>query len=123
MSNLNKELISTILSADPITFENFMEISQFGERGYYSSGNPISQSGDFYTSPSAHPMFGSLIAIQLKQMWDLLNRIQPFTVVEIGAGNGSLAADITEYAKTGDEMISDGSKTNSVKGLDLIHEV
>ena len=99
MSNLKTQLTSIIQSDGPITFENFMEFSQFGEGGYYSSGNPISQSGDFYTSPLAHPMFGSLIAIQLKQMWDLLNQIQPFTVVEIGAGNGGLAADVTEYAK------------------------
>ena len=62
--------------------------------GYYLSGEPIGRSGDFYTSPQVHPVFGALLAIQLFQMWELLDRPEPFTVVELGAGNGLLCRDV-----------------------------
>lgn len=75
-----------------------MELALYGPGGYYTSGSPISASGDYFTSPSAHPLFGALIAVQLREMWQLLGAHDRFTVVEEAAGNGSLAADITEYA-------------------------
>ena len=73
-----------------------MELALFWPReGYYSSGDPTGPAGDFYTSPQAHPAFGALVAIQLFQMWELLDRPDPFTVVELGAGNGLLCRDVT----------------------------
>ena len=60
--------------------------------------SPIGASGDYYTSPSVHPAFGALLAVQLIQMWHLLDRPDPFTVVEMGAGNGLLARDILNYS-------------------------
>ena len=75
-----------------------MQIALYGPGGYYSSGSPISASGDYFTSPTAHPLFGALIAVQLREMWQKLDSPERFTVVEEGAGNGGLAADITEYA-------------------------
>jgi len=59
--------------------------------------SPIGATGDYYTSPSVHPAFGALLAVQLLQMWHLLDRPNPFTVVEMGAGNGLLARDILNY--------------------------
>ena len=78
-----------------ITFAEFMELALFWPRGgYYLSGEPIGHAGDFYTSPQVHPVFGKLLAIQLLQMWELLDRPDPFTVVELGAGNGLLCRDV-----------------------------
>jgi SAM-dependent MidA family methyltransferase len=78
-----------------ITFAEFMELALFWPRGgYYLSGEPIGHAGDFYTSPQVHPVFGTLLTIQLFQMWELLDRPDPFTVVELGAGNGLLCRDI-----------------------------
>ena len=82
-----------------ITFAEFMEAALFWPQGgYYLGRSPIGASGDYYTSPSVHPAFGALLAVQLLQMWDLLGRPQPFTVVEMGAGNGLLARDILNYS-------------------------
>ena len=67
--------------------------------GYYTSGERVGAGGDFYTSPSLHPAFGALLAVQLCQMWDLLGRPSPFTVVEAGAGNGLLCQDLLSAAE------------------------
>lgn len=75
-----------------------MQIALYGSGGYYTSGTPISASGDYFTSPSAQPTFGALIAVQLREMWKLLDSPERFTVVEEGAGNGGLAADVTDCA-------------------------
>lgn len=82
-----------------ITFAEFMDLALYWpDGGYYTSAAPSRASGDYYTSPMAHPAFGALLALQLFQMWQLLDRPRPFTVVEMGAGNGLLCRDITSYS-------------------------
>ncbi len=79
----------------PLTFARFMEVALFApETGYYASVSHLQDHGDYFTSPAAHPLFGTLLAIQLQQMWQLLDRPSPFTVVELGAGSGLLASQI-----------------------------
>lgn len=79
-----------------ITFAEFMDLALYWPRGgYYSSGDPIGPGGDYYTSPQVHPVFAALLAVQLFQMWQLLDRPDPFTVVELGAGNGLLGRDLS----------------------------
>jgi SAM-dependent MidA family methyltransferase len=69
------------------------------ELGYYRRGrSPIGAAGDYFTSPAAHPLFGALIARQLRQMWRLLGRPRPFTVLEPGAGSGELAVAVGAFA-------------------------
>lgn len=83
----------------PITFARFMDLALYHPTlGYYSGPDPIGASGDFYTSPGAHPAFGALLAIQLADMWDKLGNPNPFYAVELGAGSGLLASDILEFA-------------------------
>ena len=82
-----------------ITFAEFMEVALFWPHGgYYMGQSPVGAVGDYYTSPSVHPAFGALLAVQLLQMWQLLDCPRPFTVVEMGAGNGLLARDILDYS-------------------------
>jgi SAM-dependent MidA family methyltransferase len=44
-------------------------------------------------------MFGWLVGKQLGQMWEVIGRPQPFTIVEMGAGSGALARDILDWAR------------------------
>ena len=82
-----------------ITFAEFMDLALFWpDGGYYVTGDPTGAEGDFYTSPQVHPVFGALLAVQLFQMWRLLGQPDPFTVVELGAGNGLLCRDIVSAA-------------------------
>ncbi len=64
--------------------------------GYYMTmKNKIGKQGDYYTSPSVHPVFGHLLARQLTEMGELLGEVT-FWVVEAGGGRGNLARDILD---------------------------
>lgn len=81
-----------------IAFAEFMELALYHPTGgYYTSGSPVGATGDYYTSPSAHPAFGAALAVMLRNMWEALERPSPFHVVEIGAGDGLLAHDIAAF--------------------------
>ena len=83
-----------------ITFAEFMETALYHPvDGYYSSDKPFGASGDYFTSPAVHPAFGALLAVQLYGMWRRLGKPPDFTAVEMGAGNGMLAHDITTAAR------------------------
>ncbi|MDP6549784.1 MAG: SAM-dependent methyltransferase [Dehalococcoidia bacterium] len=91
------EIRRRILEQGAIPFAEFMGLALFWpEGGYYAGGEPAGGAGDFYTSPLVHPAFGALLALQMFQMWQLLDRPDPFTVVEMGAGNGLLGRDVAD---------------------------
>ena len=93
------EIRRRIREVGPITFAQFMELALYWPKGgYYRGTTPIGSSGDFYTSPGAHPAFGGLLAVQIYQMWRLLGSPSPFWVVEPGAGDGLLCHDLVSYS-------------------------
>jgi SAM-dependent MidA family methyltransferase len=93
------EIRRRIQQKGTITFAEFMDLALYWpDGGYYTGVSPAGVSGDYYTSPMAHPAFGALLALQLFQMWQLLHRPRPFVVVETGAGNGLLCRDITSFS-------------------------
>lgn len=63
--------------------------------GYYASDtNRTGRRGDFFTSVSVGPVFGKLLAAQFLEMRALLGNPADFTLVEQGANDGQLLADI-----------------------------
>jgi SAM-dependent MidA family methyltransferase len=52
---------------------------------------------DFFTSAHIGPDFGELLAEQFADFWEHLDRPDPFTLVEMGAGQGLLVQDIVRY--------------------------
>ncbi len=85
--------IEALIRADgPITFARFKELALYGEHGYYSAVHTPGR--DYATSPQMHPAFGALLASYLYQAWHALGESTTFEVVELGAGDGTLAADI-----------------------------
>ena len=91
-------VLRAIAAGGPITFARFMEIALGDpDTGYYmgSLSRPIRE-GDFLTAPELHPIFGAAVGRQLSQAWELLDRPDPFTLVEFGAGAGTLALAIRE---------------------------
>ena len=98
------EIRRRISERGPITFAEFMDVALYWpEGGYYSASGgreagPFGPAGDYYTSPMAHPAFGALLAVQLYQFWLLLDRPNPFWIVEPGSGNGQLCNDILQAA-------------------------
>ncbi|MEH2296560.1 class I SAM-dependent methyltransferase [Nostoc sp.] len=83
-----------------ITFAEFMDmLLYYPEHGYYSSDAVKIgfQGGDFFTSPNLCADFGELLAEQFLQMWEILGKPVPFSLVEMGAGQGLLALHILKY--------------------------
>lgn len=85
-----------IAESGPMPFDRFMELALYDpDGGYYTTGALRSgRSGDFLTSPEVSPLFGSTIARFVATERERLG--EPFTVVECGAGGGSLLRPLLE---------------------------
>lgn len=93
-------IIEKIKHNGPISFHDFMEFClYYPDLGYYTSPkNKLGKNGDYYTSAYVTPVFGAMIATQLQEMWEILDR-KKFTIIEYGAGTGLLAHDILQCLK------------------------
>lgn len=60
------------------------------EHGFYASGGRAGRRGDFLTSPEVGPLFGHVVANAIDTEWDRLGQPDEFTVVDWGAGPGTL---------------------------------
>ena len=98
------EIRDAIASAEPvggqraIPFERFMELALYGEHGFYNSGGSAGRRGDFITGPEVGPLFGAVLARALDAWWRELGEPADFTVIEAGAGPGTLARSILAAA-------------------------
>ena len=83
-------------SGGMIPFRRFMELALYHpEHGYYASGRArVGKSGDFYTSVSVGRIYGRLLASVCREIWERLGAPGEFTIVEQGANDGMMAADI-----------------------------
>jgi len=96
--DLVEELRVEIAREGRITFTRFMQAALYHPvHGYYlnAAARP-GPSGDFLTAPEADPIFGQTLARQIEQFDELLGRPDPFTLVEYGAGSGTLALAILD---------------------------
>ena len=75
-----------------------MERALYGPDGFYTRGGQAGRRGDFLTSPEVGPLFGAVLARFLDAEWERLGRPAPFTVVDAGAGPGTLARSIVAAA-------------------------
>lgn len=103
-------IVGEIRRRGPVTFARFMELALYHpEHGYYAGAARRSgREGDFFTSVDVGRVFGELLAVQFGEMWRVLAAGQPSfssgacDLVEAGAGNGRLAADVLEKAAADD---------------------
>ena len=93
-------------------FDEFMEESLYSEFGYFLNGKVrSSKEGDFLTSPEVSNFFGVFIS-----KWLISNNLDnDSNVLEIGAGTGSLAKQISNYLSK-DIYVTELSK-NAQKAL------
>ncbi len=98
------ELRARIERDGPMTFRDFMDTALYHPRyGYYRTGSGVTgRGGDYVTSPEVHPIFGTLVARQLEELWRTMGSPARFDVVEQGAGRGLLARDIVRAAARDD---------------------
>jgi len=92
-----------ILQSGAIPFARFMELALYcPETGYYETQkNTVGRAGDFITSVSVGKLFGELLAFQFAEWLEEL-RIADcgLRIVEAGAHDGKLAADILNWLQT-----------------------
>lgn len=94
----------------PIPFSDYMHTWSHGAidrngqfvAGYYS-GNPVIGDNDkelpedeahFFTPSEKSPLYGLVMASEIRKMWNSMGQPDDFKIVEMGAGNGTLANDI-----------------------------
>lgn len=72
----------------------------YGDDGYYSNFKSIGKEGDFYTAVSASSFFGGSIASRIVKIIEEGFLPKDSTVLEIGAHQGYLLADIVQFIYT-----------------------
>jgi NADH dehydrogenase [ubiquinone] 1 alpha subcomplex assembly factor 7 len=77
----------------PISFGEFMDLALYGPGGFYDQP-PVGRGGHFLTSPHVHPVFAELLLRAVLDLRDRLGRPEPLPIVEVGAGDGTLAATL-----------------------------
>ncbi len=107
---MSEEVASRIRAAiadhGPITFAEFMEHALYGPAGFYERP-PVGVEGHFVTSPHVHAVFADLLRFALGEMREALGDPEPFQIVEVGAGGGTLARALLDgFAETGGPAIA-----------------
>ena len=122
----------------PLTVAAFMEVALYDPGcGYYARAAQRSgRAGDFFTSVDVGPVFGDLLAVQIAEMAAILSTftaesagnaektdlsaisassaVEVFDLVEAGAGNGRLSADILRAARRRDPLLYDRTRLHLV---------
>jgi SAM-dependent MidA family methyltransferase len=80
----------------PLRFADFMAAALYHPQlGYYArEARQVGRDGDFFTSVSVGPLFGELLARRFLQEWRELGSPEKWRIIECGAHDGTLAADI-----------------------------
>ena len=81
-------------SGGSLPFSQFMQVALYGDGGFYSGSGRAGRRGDFLTSPEVGPLFGQVVANAIDHVWNKLGSPENFTIVEVGAGPGTLARSI-----------------------------
>jgi SAM-dependent MidA family methyltransferase len=123
----------------PMTVAAFMDLALYDpQHGYYArAARRSGRAGDFFTSVDVGALFGELLEVQIFEMATLVNNakaaesaetaegnfspkdsphtLDRFDVVEAGAGNGRLAADMLHAAKQRDPGFYDSIRLHLVE--------
>lgn len=100
MTPLEKILGEIIAAEGPMAIDRYMGLC-LGHpvHGYYMTRDPFGEQGDFMTAPEISQFFGELVGVWLVAAWDAMGRPDPFNLVELGPGRGTLMADIVKAGR------------------------
>jgi len=105
-----------------MVFSNFMNEWLYGEGGYYKSFKAIGKKGDFYTAVSTSAFFGASIANYLFGQIASKTLPRDIALVEIGAHQGYLMADMIRWLYTQDDSLIDSMRFIIVERQDSVVE-
>lgn len=87
--SLKDRIAAQIAAEGPMPFERFMDLSLYSADGFFGGETLRSErGGDFLTSPEVSNLFGETLARYVAAERERIG--DPFTLVEVGAGSGSL---------------------------------
>lgn len=93
-SPLQTEIKRLIKASGPMPVWRYMELClMHPQHGYYISRDPLGREGDFTTSPEVSQMFGELLGLWAAAVWRVMGSPEPFRVIEIGPGRGTMMSD------------------------------
>ena len=101
----NSAIRAEILKNGAMPFVRYMELALYcPETGYYEARmDTVGRQGDFITSVSSGELFGQLLAFQFGEWLENLNQFktpaEKLKIIEAGAHDGKLAADILGWLK------------------------
>lgn len=106
-------------------FDAFMRHALYDrESGYYNKGpERVGKAGDFFTSVSVGDLFGRLLCRRFHELWMSMGRPDSFLVVEAGANDGRLAADIITEAGALSSGFSQAIRYIIIEPLESLHAV
>ncbi len=95
MTPLGRLIAERIRAGGPISVADYMaDCLAHPQHGYYITRDPLGAGGDFTTAPEISQMFGELLGLWLAQVWLDQGAPAPFLLAELGAGRGTLMADM-----------------------------
>jgi NADH dehydrogenase [ubiquinone] 1 alpha subcomplex assembly factor 7 len=99
--DVRRAIADAIRAHGPIRFDRFMDLALYGPGGFYDRP-PVGPEGAFVTSPHVHPVFGELLARAIGDLDERLGSPRPLEVTEVGAGDGTLAGQLSSRLGTRD---------------------
>lgn len=87
-----------LAAGHPLRFDHFLAIALYGPNGFYSVAGQAGRRGDFITSPEVGPLFGAVLANWIDAEFRRQGEPDEFTVIEAGAGPGTLARAVLAAA-------------------------
>jgi SAM-dependent MidA family methyltransferase len=94
--SLKDDIIADIQANGPMPLSEYMRRCN---EHYYSTRIPFGKDGDFITAPDISQMFGELIGLWCADLWQRAGSPNPFRLVELGPGRGTLMADALRATK------------------------
>jgi SAM-dependent MidA family methyltransferase len=95
---LGKRIARRIGEHGPIPVSEYVEACLYdADSGFYmqaGGGRAGGHSGHFLTAPEVGPLFGAVLARTLDAWWAELGEPDPFTMIDWGAGPGTLARSV-----------------------------
>jgi SAM-dependent MidA family methyltransferase len=120
--SLKEHVLQQIAANGPIPFEEFMRLALYHpEGGYFTTGDLRSEkAGDFLTSPEVSRLFGESLAVYVDRERRRIG--EPFEVVEVGAGSGSLLRPLLESVEVPARVVEASPAARLALGALLPHD-
>lgn len=100
---LLEKIRARIARGGAISYHDYMGMALYDPvHGYYAPGpERVGKEGDFITSVSVGRCFGLILARRLLAFWEQLGNPDSFHIIEPGAHDGALCADILAEIRSG----------------------